>query len=500
MPKPSHTILLILPNRLVRADMQGAQAPKVASLYRSERPDVNDAASLVETALGLGPKPAGRVWVLSTELWTQTLRLSAAAATDLAGEELNQALSYEAGSLSGISVIASALGAASMGVDNGEQVFWITQGTANDRDRVEELLRRKGTRLCGFAHPAGLPGALLGDGEVDSFQRIELWQDLVVCVHGDLEPNCRIEVNHIDPQYGNWREAVEAWRQKVGEATHREMLNVGDPSASEDAYHQDSGRQDQGYEDSGHQDPGKASSSLIDLEDEETLKAWLAAWSSRLMEKETGVPVIKPPSKPLSAGIRSALAAVLALVFLALCLCHHVWTNDRTEAMKAETVRLKEPADTLNRLKKESQGIEKKLDVLREDLQETGKNCVRLESTLDAHRKRLVMLMRFLAEGSGPDFSIDRIDTLGGDLILEGLCMTPYSTDPLINRLEDGLNGLGWEVLPAQKQSQGLLTNGGPWNFKILLNDAPLEITSAPSSIGVGKKPDRIASGRRETP
>src|SRR5271154_6470118 len=108
--RPATTILLITRNELVRADF--SRGPKIAllNLWQQPRPDLPDFASLAEAALIQGPKPGKRVWIFSTDLWTQTLELPANKATGVSASELANALNFEAEALSGHSAFESVVG------------------------------------------------------------------------------------------------------------------------------------------------------------------------------------------------------------------------------------------------------------------------------------------------------------------------------------------------------------------------------------------------------
>src|SRR5262245_49733192 len=94
------TILFINRQILARADFGPGQKPVLTELWQQPRPDLDDFPSLVELALGLGPKPGRKVWVLSTDLWTQSLSVPFRTVAKLTEKELAQALSYELETLS----------------------------------------------------------------------------------------------------------------------------------------------------------------------------------------------------------------------------------------------------------------------------------------------------------------------------------------------------------------------------------------------------------------
>src|SRR5271170_2318440 len=86
----SCTLILITRERIVRADVKLGSAPQIKGLWQRLKPDTDDPATLVEAAIRLGKKRPGKVVVLSSDLWTQTLRMPVDATRGLSDQELSR--------------------------------------------------------------------------------------------------------------------------------------------------------------------------------------------------------------------------------------------------------------------------------------------------------------------------------------------------------------------------------------------------------------------------
>src|SRR5262249_13915667 len=152
------TLLLVTHQNLVRADFSGTSKPELLDSWDTARPDLDDLPSFVEAALALGGKPGRKVWVLTTDLWTQTLSMQARATAKLTGEDLSKALSFEVETLSGINAFESIIGQTSLPArKNDELSYWVVQARTADREQIEQIVRMAGSRLAGLCHPGGLP-------------------------------------------------------------------------------------------------------------------------------------------------------------------------------------------------------------------------------------------------------------------------------------------------------------------------------------------------------
>ncbi len=165
MNRPIHTILLITPDQLVRADLNPRRLPRVRGVYAGPRPAVDDFPLLVETALRLGGRRQGSVWVLSTDFWTQTLALPAQTTAGVKNDELGRALGFEAEPFSGLSALETIVGYVPQPGHGAERFFWLTQVPRTLLEQVEYVVERAGGRLAGLGHPGGVPHVLCRPAE-----------------------------------------------------------------------------------------------------------------------------------------------------------------------------------------------------------------------------------------------------------------------------------------------------------------------------------------------
>src|SRR6266436_3172625 len=113
------TILLITREGLVRGDLSGGPQVTLQGVWKQPRPDVPDLAALVEAALHLGPRPARKVLVLTSDLWTQTLELPLHKSADVNAGDLARALNFEAETLSGLSAFEAVVHQVPLGTHEG---------------------------------------------------------------------------------------------------------------------------------------------------------------------------------------------------------------------------------------------------------------------------------------------------------------------------------------------------------------------------------------------
>src|SRR4051812_2890124 len=90
------TLLWLRPDVLIRADFGAAPEFRTKGFWVMPRPQAGTFSSLADACMAQAPKCGKRVWVLSEDLWTQTVSVSAAAVEDLGKEQLARALCFEA--------------------------------------------------------------------------------------------------------------------------------------------------------------------------------------------------------------------------------------------------------------------------------------------------------------------------------------------------------------------------------------------------------------------
>ena len=447
--RPVNTILLITRDELARADVRRG----VLTVWRQSRPAVDDFPSLVEAALRLGGRRPGRVWVLSTEFWTQTLSLSPEATAGVTSDQLERALGFEAESFSGLSAMEATVAYVALPGSTDERVFWLIQVSASLVDQVEYVVGQAGGRLAGLCHPAGLPRPLrdrtVASGSSGVWQRVELWPGAIFCLRSTSTRQPSIHVRNADPRPGRWEADVKPWLAEGPAHAQTEILCTTDGLARVD----------------------DTFTNCIQIDNEDSLKTFLATWADVLADGDPSVPAIRAPKRPMSASTRQMLAVVAALVLAILCLGHHLGLEHHKRTLAEETTKLKEPADKLAQLTQQA-------DTLKKRREELKGRCDKLQADLEqcrwmtvSQRQRLASLMAVLAQQSQDQIVIQKIDGTEDEMVLHGVCLDHGLVDALASVLERTVRPLGWQVQLANKRSKELLVVGGPWEFDVHIRD-----------------------------
>jgi cell division protein FtsB len=429
---------------------------------------VDDFASLVEGALRLSAKRPGRVWILSSESWTQTLSLSRETVAGLKEDQLGRALGFESEPFSGIPGLESSVGHVALPGRNGQQAFWLIQVPTSQMEQVESVVRQAGGKLVGLSHPGGIPRTLtFPNSERGNWQRVELWPGVVLNVRAGAGRRPVVEVRNVDPRPGRWEADAERWQTD------------GSLSARVEALHATGGvsRADLEFQD------------CLSFEEPDGLKRLLQAWAEVLAAGEPGVPVIRPPKRPVPASSRWALTAALALVAVVACVGHYVAVQQQKRFLETETARLREPADKMASLKKELQSLSAREESLKKDCAKLTDDLARFETVKRLQKQRVALLLSVLARQANEETVIHKIDGNENEIILHGVCLQHDRADALAATLADALTAYGWQVHPADKRSKELLVRGGPWQFDLRITDV------------AGARPDQFGSsppdGRR---
>ena len=184
--RPAVTLLLVLPDRTIRADCSSGAQP--ALLHLTSCPSGEDLPSSVETALWTGGPVGRKVWILSTEVWTQTLRVPVRAIADLSPAQLRESLAIEAEPVSGIDASQSALACEALHVENGDQRYWVSQIPLFHLDRMVQAVRQRRGRLMGVLHPAGVTAI------AEPTPAVELWPGVILGHCG--ADDARVQASH----------------------------------------------------------------------------------------------------------------------------------------------------------------------------------------------------------------------------------------------------------------------------------------------------------------
>jgi len=459
MPRPpTLTLLLIDRDLLVRADFAGIEP---AGLWPQKRPAVDEFGLLVEAAVNLGPRPARKIWVLSSDLWTQTLSVPLVKVDRLTDSDLAQALAFEVEELSGVPGLESVLAPVRMVDEGGQRTFWISQAPLEQLHQAEDAVQRAGGRLVGLCHPAGLPSSLAVAGDA-AWQRVELWPDAVVLLHGEPGKPPAVHVINTDPNHDRWHGEEENWRNRHRITARREMRLVNGDIL--------------GF--------GPAREPQFQVEGQEALRVWLGAWARCVSTRQLPVPVLRPAPKPMAKPVRGLIAASLALLMLAACVFHR--SDTLAEIKKLE---MRQAGDQQRRQGRDqaaaqvaknlmdTESLKKEMDALKDKF-ETCKNI------LEAHELRQARLLTLLSENRPDDHLVVRkIEPDGEVLKVQGICLRSELANQYARRLHEKSPRMYLEVLPAKIKACVLPNGDAGWEFELRIRDqAPRNLAPPVSS------------------
>jgi Tfp pilus assembly protein PilN len=462
----TNTILLITRDELMRTDLRGGFSDG-PSVYRAARPAVDDLATLVEAALRLSKARPGQVWVLSTDIWTQTISLAAQTVAGLEPEQLARALGFEAEPLSNIRGVEARAACVPVSAADGEREFWTTILPESQLQQIEFVVERVGGRLAGVAHPGGLPWLLATEVSAApaTWRRVELWPGAIVCLAAAEGHGLRVHVVNSDPRPDRWRRDLESWHDLPADGERHEWLHA--TAAIEPDELPADGR--------------------VCLAEPGGAERFLAAWSLELSAGQQQVPVIRPAKRPMSVATRRMLAAVAAAVCLAMCAGHYLAVELPRRKQVAETAGLRQKAEQLAQVKKEGDGLRTKRDKLRAE-------CDRLSADLDncrrvmlSQRLRVARLLAVLAQQDPDQLVLEKITGSGDHVVLYGLSLRTEAVNALAKILNSELGPLGWQVQVPNEKAREMLMGGGPWQFEVHIQDAAPSAASKPATVKSGK-------------
>lgn len=451
------TLVVVTRDRVVRAEFR-ARAAKPTSVVVRPRPETDDPVAAVVAGMSGERRSPGRVFVLSSDVWTRTLRVPAMNLKSLSTSELQQSLAFEAEPLSGLSPAEAATAVLTLGESHGMGDAWIGQIAAGTLAEIDEVVRGAGGKLAGVLHPAGVPAALDFGRPLERAVRVEFWADATARVVHDGDRPTELQIEQ-GAATANREAIVGEWARQSEVDLDRVDVLVPDFRPSVDGEHT--------------------------FADEATLELWLTAWHGALTARKPTAPTIVPPPRPLTTQQRRNIAAALAGVALLVCAGHGYWTRMGIEAAQAEQNRVEAPGRELATIKQQQGDTQKALDKLREETTKRSGEVKQAEQTLIAHRRRLGELLERLSHESSHDWVLRRIEGSPRELKLVGLTMHPEHISTLAADLAVDLAKLGWAVEPPTHSARNQRNDGGPWSFELRLNDTTLpktSVTPAPSA------------------
>jgi len=453
---PVLTLVVVTRDRVVRAEFASRRAVRPSSVVVSERPETDDPVAAVAAALGRERRSPGNVYVLSSDVWTRTLRVASLNLRNLSATEMQQSLAFEAEPLSGLSPLEAATAVVPPVESQGVPSAWIGQIAAETLAEIDDVVRGTGGKLQGVLHPAGVPGSWPVDEAAATMPvaRVEFWADATVYQLTEAKHVVSLRVED-SAATANRERLVDDFARQSGASAQVEML-IPDFRA--------------------------ATGAERTFADEALFEQWLSAWRRALTARHPAVPVVRPSARPLSAGQRRNIAVVLGCLALGACMAHGYWIRQGIEAATAEQARVEEPGQQLAAMQQRQAEAEKSLTKLREEVAKRKADVGQAQEMLAAHRRRLGELLDRLGKESSQQWVLREISGTPRDLKLVGVTMHPEHISVLAADLAVDLADLGWAVEPPKHMARNQQNDGGPWSFELRLRDETIAPRTAPTT------------------
>jgi Tfp pilus assembly protein PilN len=459
MNKRASTSLLFVTGRLVaRADFGPAPARAPLSFRQAASPPGTTLRESVAAALGLGPRCARDVWLLTDQLWTQRLYFAAPVMDGLNDEQLRRAIGFEVESFSGTSAVESRLGIHRLGVVQGAETFWITQVQDGVANEINDFLFARGGHLRGLAHPGGLPVPLACEGKAGPFSRVEIWSRATICMEKAEDQAAQVRVVNVGPSQPQWRESIASWLTRVT-APNVEWLVAAEPGEMPEGV----GRgKDFAF-------AGAHTVKDVPTLTNERLADFLGLWARELSAPVPRVPIIAPPPEPARVGRLAATAVVLlALVLAGSAVRHHLLSRQLDDTRGRLAV--------LNRSSQQPAGLARQIDRARKELQQLESapaepaGAAQWAAEIRREQNRWPALLAAIADNAGDAVVVDTLSgEPGGGIRIEGASLRPAAADKFAANLSLALSAGSWAVGAAEKWTATEEAESDLWQYRILV-------------------------------
>ncbi|MFK7765794.1 MAG: hypothetical protein AB8B55_01035 [Mariniblastus sp.] len=454
MPKRPQISVILLHNReVVRADF----GPNVDQpVFRiQEKIDVESTfKDVIEQVVSGQPLLATRTIVASTDVWSQIVSLPKLSVTGIAAEELEEALKFEAETLSGIDIDEISLASTVLGRKDDYQQYWVSAIRQSDLDEVNAVLESAGCREITISHPAGLGGngqpiepnkRRKTDGAID---QVEIWDELAYLLSNNGHRLVKI-------------------KQATTEQFKVDQIQAKTPVLLGSSTQFDFGE----------------SIETDNLATPEIFNQWAGQVAANYLNRldDLTAPLIRVSKGIRGTPTRHLISALICLGVIGFCFWHWNYQQLYNRTVVEKTLEIKQPAEDKKKFDTQLIAIvEKRAEVELEDTA-LGDDLKRIRFFLENQSNRIEKLLNLLVELQTPELVIEEIGGTEEGLVISGLSLNGTSAQELAKRLREKAVPLGWVVNPARQEGQQKLTTGGPWNYEILLTDSgPFETAVQP--------------------
>ena len=445
------TLIIVLAARVVRADFADAPGGMPARIWQAPR---KPGASLPESArlaLALGGLAGTRVWMLAEDFWAQSLTLPTAQTDRLAPQELADALAFEVEPFSNLPPGETSVGVRGGKPADGSTPYWVVECARSEMAALQETAARAGGRLAGATHPGGLPLPLGDAPAAQAWRRAEKWSGGCITVTGDGRSAVSVQslaTSQMGEALSGWPDGAEslaadagAWKNLSFESRFR---------------------------------------STFALDDDASLRRWLAAWFRCLAGTAEKPALLSAPALPTPLDRYAKVGALAAGAVLVLCLLHALLAGFIRDRAARQAEALRESIGQIEQVERENSALQGEINALRSKKREYEEAA----ALLARQRQAFPLLLRSLAAARSPDIVLRELRCEGdGRLRIAGLGLTPDAVDEWAGRLSENLRPGGWVVEPAGKSAQGVLDDAGPWHFVLRATQTDMaELTTGAAS------------------
>ena len=439
--KPQVTIIFVADREVVRLDF-GRQAAVPTYQFRSE---VDAESSLVQS-IGLvlqgQPRVGQRVVVLSTTVWSQVLFLPAMSVQGISREELAEALKFEAETLSGLEIDDIAISFLAGERSEDQQKYWVSVFSQIELTLLTQSIQNAGGRVVQVMHPAGAGRLEANLGE----RQVEFWDRSCFIFEAGKRILGRVQVSNDESICNPETKLIFGPENEIGT-----------------------------------EPVGK---SIRTLAKEVDLFEWASGIAVALEGTEVPfAPVLQVVRRTVATPVRHLISLLLAIVIGAFCVWHWFFVSGQNNRLRAEIVKIQEPARKKKKYNSELATILENRNKVAAEAEEVGDQLKRVQFFIDYQKDRFAQLLDLLVELRTDELVIGDLGASEEGVSISGVSLSVESAQAFAKRLRENAVGMGWVVNPAKQEGRQQMTSGGPWDFEILLTDTgPFEKTAFAST------------------
>lgn len=436
--KSDYTLILVTDKVVVRADFSGT------GFRLMQEPQVQEAtanASLLESVrrvIGQGAPATRRLAILSTSVWNQIVSLPRLGIDGVDASQLSEALKYEVEPLVGIDPDSARLGFVELDPVPEHRRFWVNVAQVSDWEAIRDFVGSRKVREVVLAHP-------VAGSDSGGKSRIEFWDSSVL--QTDEQGRLR-QVNHSPATATRW--ATDFGFDSIETALQSGKILLAPENGRSDLPEYDPER--------------------MDLNDPAQLADWMTVAAKRLNAVDN-LPSIRRVRKSSGSNKSWLVRAAALIAVTGFCGWHLHWLNTGKNDLRIQIIELEKPGV-------EKQKYDSMLGDVMQAREESVASSVETKAELQKVRfffenqtDRLHTLMKKLVELRTSDLVIRKIDVTDRGTTVSGFSLDSEAAPLLTNRLRDAVSDAGWKIHPPSQQGLLKMTNGGPWDFSILLED-----------------------------